>query len=182
MIAILKWIGLVVLLAINLVLFPPILFLTYFILILGVIILSKKLTAGVLQGASYKETMQVEWQGDTFEIEIRALTNREATEIEALMQEGVTIKGKPGIKGRMERVMDFDTRKNTFGRNQADVKAVALGTVDESITEEVVENEFPHKLVKEIAQRIKEITGIGNQEDIEEFNEGEENPSHQDRE
>lgn len=144
--------------------------------------MAKKLTAGVLQGSHYTEVMEVTWQGEQFEVEIKPLTNKEASEVEALMQEGVTIKGKPGIKGRMERIMDFDTRKNTFGRNQADVKAVALGTVDESITEDVVENEFPHKLVKEIAAQVKRISGIGNQEEVEAFNDGEDNPSDRDRE
>lgn len=146
------------------------------------IILAKKLTAGVLQGASYTETMEVEWNDEKFEIEIRALNNKQASEVEALMQEGVTVKGKTGIKGKMERIMDFDTKKNMFGRYQSDVKAVALGTTDTSLTEEVVENEFPPKLVKEIAKRIREITGIGKQDDVEGFNEGEENPSQQDRE
>lgn len=144
--------------------------------------MAKKLTAGVLQGKQYTETIEVELGQETFEVEITPLNNKEATEIEALSQEGVSVKGKPGRGGKMERVMDFDTRKNTFGRNQADVKAVALGTVDESITEEVVENEFPHKLVKEIAMHVKRISGIGNQEEVEDFNDGEDNPSDKSRE
>lgn len=152
------------------------------LIILGVIILVKKLTAGVLQGASYTETMQVEWQGEKFEVEIKALTNKEASEVEALMQKGVRVQGKPGIGGKMQRVMDFDTTENTYGRYASDVKAVALGTTDESITEKVVENEFPPKLVKEIASQVKRITGIGNQDEIDEFNEGKENPSDSDRE
>ena len=142
--------------------------------------MAKKLTAGVLQGNQYTEVMELSWQEEAFEVEIKPLTNKEASEIEALLQEGVTVKGKPGIKGKMERVMDFDTRKNTQGRYQADIKAVAFGTVDESITEEVVDSQFPPKLVKEIAAQVKKITGIGNQEDVSEFNEGEESPSHED--
>jgi len=144
--------------------------------------MAKKLTAGVLQGNQYTEVMEVVWQGESFEIEIKPLNNKQASEIEALMQEGVTVKGKPGMKGKMERVMDFDTRKNTFGRYQADMKAVCLGTTDESITEEVVENQFPPKLVKEISAQVKKITGIGNQEDTDEFNEGEDTPSDGNRE
>jgi len=139
--------------------------------------MTKKLTAGVLQGAQYTELMELVWQGEAFEVEIKPLTNKQASEVEALMQEGVTVKGKPGIKGKMERVMDFDTRKNTFGRNESDVKAVSLGTSDESITEDVVNDQFPHKLVKEIAAQVKKITGIGNQEDTDKFNEGEDTPS-----
>jgi hypothetical protein len=150
--------------------------------ILGVIELAKKLTAGVLQGNAYRETMEVEWDGETYEVEIKPLTNKEASEVEALMQEGVTVKGKPGIKGKMQRTMDFDTRKNTFGRYDSDIKAVALGTTEKSITEDVVDKEFPPKLVKEIAKRVKQITGIGNQEEVEEFNEDVENPSEQDGE
>lgn len=152
------------------------------IIILGVVFLVKKLTAGVLQGASYTENMSVEWQGDQFEIEIKALSNKEASEVEALMQKGVKVQGKTGIGGKMQRVMDFDTTENTYGRYASDVKAVALGTTDKTLTEKVVENEFPPKLVKEIASRVKQITGIGNEGEIEEFNEGKENPSDSDGE
>lgn len=141
--------------------------------------MAKKLTAGVLQGASYTETMKVTWGEDTFEVEIRALNNNEASEIQSLMQEGVNIKGKPGKGGKMERSMDIDMKAVLKGKNHSDIKAVALGTTDKSLTEKVVTNEFPPKLVKEIGNRIKEITGIKEDKDIEEFNEGEENPSNQ---
>lgn len=141
----------------------------------------KKLTAGVLQGTSYTKSITVEWMGEEYEVDIKPLSNKQASIIEALMQKGVIVKGKPGIKGRMERVIDFDTTENTKGRYEADVKTVALGTVDESITEEVVENQFPPKIVKEIAKEIRKITGIGEQEEIEVFNEGEENPSDESR-
>lgn len=146
----------------------------------------KKLTAGVLQGTEFKESMQVEWNEQTFEVEIRALSNSESAEVESLMQEGINVKGKTGKGGKMDRVMDFDTKKNFLGRSQSDIKAVSLGTTDKSITKEVVEKEFPPKLVKEIANRIKEITGIavGNSEsdDIESFNEGHDEPRHKNRE
>lgn len=145
--------------------------------ITGVIILVKKLTAGVLQGTNYRENMQVEWDGETYEIEIRALNNREASEVEALMQEGVNIKGRAGRGGNIERIMDFDAKQNLIGRKESDIKAIALGTTDESITESVVANEFPPKLVNEIGGRIKQITGIGNIEEIEGFSEGEDTPS-----
>lgn len=152
------------------------------LLTLGVILLVKKLTAGVLQGTEFTESMQVEWLGEQFEIEIRPLNNTEAGEVQALMQEGITVKGKPGRNGKMERQMDFDTKANLLGRNKSDVKAVALGTTDKSLTEKVIENEFPPKLVKEIGQRIKEITGIEIEkqgESLEAFNEGKENPSNE---
>lgn len=158
------------------------LFVLQIIIIIGGIEMAKKLTAGILQGASYTEVMEVEWQGEKFEIEIKALTNKQSSEIEALMQEGVDMKGKPGMKGKMERVMDFDLKKNAMGRYESNLKTVALGTTDESLTEKVIENEFPPKLVKEISARIRQITGIGNKDEIEGFNEGGENPSDSDRE
>lgn len=143
----------------------------------GGIYMAKKLTAGVLDGKQFKEMFKVQWDEEEFEIEIRALGNSEATQVEELTQEGVTIKGKPGIKGKMQRHMDFDTKANLRGRNKADVKAVVLGTTDESVTDEVVENQFPKKLTKEIADRIKQISGIGNEKEVDEFAEGEETPS-----
>lgn len=143
---------------------------------LGVIFLVKKLTAGVLQGTSYRENMKVEWNGETYEIEIRALNNSEASQIEVLMQEGVTMKGRSGRGGQLEQTMDFDTAKNLLGRKKADVKAVVLGTTDEAITEKVVQNEFPPVLVEQIANRIREISGIAI-DDVRQFNEGITNPS-----
>lgn len=136
----------------------------------------KKLTAGVLQGTSYRENMKVEWNGETYEIEIRALNNSEASQIEVLMQEGVTMKGRSGRGGQLEQTMDFDTAKNLLGRKKADVKAVVLGTTDEAITEKVVQNEFPPVLVEQIANRIREISGIAI-DDVRQFNEGITNPS-----
>ncbi|WP_373896384.1 hypothetical protein [Virgibacillus sp. CBA3643] len=133
--------------------------------------MAKKLTAGVLNGTAYKENFVVEMNGEEFEVEIKALGNSDATAVEELTQEGITMKGKPGLKGKMTRQMDFDTKSNLRGRNQSDVKAVALGTTDETITEEVVENEFPRKITKDIAGRVKQISGIGNQKEVEEFTE-----------
>lgn len=170
--------GLIVFLAINLVLFPELIFIVSLILMIGVFSMGKRLTAGVLQGASYTEVMRdLEFNGEYYDVEIRALTNSEATEVEELTQEGIFVKASNGINGRMNRSMNFDTKANFRGRKKADIKAVALGTLDPSITEEVVEKEFPPKFVKEIANRIKQISGIGNQEEVEEFSEGEETPS-----
>lgn len=139
--------------------------------------MAKKLTAGVLQGASYTETMQVEWNNEKYEIEIRALNNTEASGVEALMQEGINVKGKAGRGGKIEQVMNFDSKQNLIGRRKSDIKAVALGTTDKSITEEVVENEFPPALVEEISSRIKQITGIANVDEIQDFTDGKQNPS-----
>ncbi|REJ18645.1 MAG: hypothetical protein C6W57_03275 [Caldibacillus debilis] len=141
--------------------------------------MAKRLTAGVLNGTAYREIMQVEWAGEEFEVEIRPLNNAEATRVEELMQEGITINAREGLKGKMVRQMAFDYKANYRGRKKADILTVALGTVDDSITEEVVEKEFPPKLVREIAQRIQKISGIGNDEEIEQLTEGgEEDPFH----
>lgn len=156
------------------------------LLIIGVILLAKKLTAGVLQGASYTENMQIEWQGEEFEVEIKPLTNKEASEVQAMAQEGINIKGKPGRGGKMEQHMDMDSKANTIARFASDVKVVALGTTDESLTEKVVEKEFPRKLVIDISTRIREISGISKEDEdderIKDFNEGKENPRDSDRE
>lgn len=136
--------------------------------------MAKKLTAGVLQGKAYKEKFNFDWNNEEFEIEIRPLDNKEAMDIEELTQEGITIKGKPGLNGKMTRQMDFDTKKNLRGRRQSDILAVALGSTDESITKEVVELEFPAEVVTKIADRIKQISGINSKESAEELVEDEE--------
>lgn len=141
--------------------------------------MAKKLTAGVLKGTAYRENFKVEWQGEEYEVEIRPLNNQESLQVQELLQEGITIKAKPSINGQLARMMDFDTKANLRGRAKADVKTVELGTIDETITQDVVEKEFPPKLVSEIANRIRQISGIGNQQEVEEFNEGKENPSNE---
>ncbi|KQB92103.1 hypothetical protein AB4J90_11900 [Geobacillus thermodenitrificans] len=130
--------------------------------------MARKLTAGVLNGTAYQETMIVTWNGEEFEVDIRPLNNKEATEIEELLQEGVTVKGTPTLKGKMAQTLHFDSKANLRGRKRAAIKAVAYGTVDPMITEQVVENEFPPKLVDEIAERIYAITGIGNKQQVQE--------------
>ncbi|OPX00650.1 hypothetical protein [Geobacillus sp. LEMMY01] len=136
--------------------------------------MAKKLTAGVLNGTAHQETMTVTWNGEEFEVDIRPLNNKEALEIEELMQEGVSVKGTPTLKGKMTQTLQFDTKANLRGRKRAAIKAVAYGTVDPMITEQVVENEFPPKLVDEIAARIYELTGIGNKQQIQEAVENDE--------
>lgn len=136
--------------------------------------MAKKLTAGVLNGTAYQETMTVTWNGEEFEVDIRPLNNKEALEVEELMQEGVSVKGTPTLKGKMTQTLQFDTKANLRGRKRAAVKAVAYGTVDPMITEQVVENEFPPKLVDEIAARIYEITGIDNKQQIQDAVENDE--------
>ncbi|MGG4405804.1 hypothetical protein ABEP13_08065 [Geobacillus stearothermophilus] len=128
--------------------------------------MAKKLTAGVLNGTAYQETLTVTWNGEEFEVDIRPLNNKEAMEIEELLQEGVAVKGTPTLKGKMTQTIQFDTKANLRGRKRAAIKAVAYGTVDPMITEQVVENEFPPKLVEDIAARIYELTGIGNKQQI----------------
>ncbi|UOQ43351.1 hypothetical protein MUN89_15680 [Halobacillus salinarum] len=140
--------------------------------------MAKKLTAGVLQGKSYTETMKdLEFNGEMFELEIRALDNEEATKVQTPSNEGVYVKMKPGLKGKMTRNVDLNMKENFRGQQESNYLAVAYGTTDESITYEVVKSEFPRKLVKEIAERVKQISGISNPEEVKGFSEGEDTPS-----
>ena len=141
--------------------------------------MAKKLTAEVLQGISYNKTIEVEINQETFEVDVRPLTSAESYQIEALLQQGLNIKMKPSAKGKMSREVDINTDKQVKGKHQADVKAVALGTVDDSLDEDTVKK-LPSQAVKQIAQEILQISGIGNQKAVQDFVEGEENPSHKD--
>ena len=142
--------------------------------------MAKKLTADLLQGTSFKTTVKVDFLGETYEVDIQPLNNEQAGEVERLMQDGVDVKMKPGMKGKMQQHMDIDTKKQLTGKQNADVKAVAFGTVDKGINEEFVSKQFPAKLIRDIAKEVRLISGIGNKKEIEEFVEGEENPSHKD--
>lgn len=139
--------------------------------------MAKKLSAGVLQGTDYKENFEVTWNDEKFEVEIRALDNEESSSVEELTQEGINLKAKPGINGKMTRSMDFDMKANFRGRKESNIKAVVLGTIDESITDKVVRKEFPPNITEEIGERVKQISGIEDTQEVEDFNEGKENPS-----
>jgi hypothetical protein len=120
--------------------------------------MAKTLTAGALNGTAYKEKMTVEWQGEQYEVEIRPLNNKEATEVEAAMQEGLEIKGEPGRA--KQTTMTFDAKAAFIGKKKSDILAVAFGTTDASITAEVAEKEFPPQIIEAIATRVKELSGI----------------------
>lgn len=134
--------------------------------------MAKRLTAGVLNGTAYRELFNFEWQGEEYEVEIRPLNNEEALKVEECMQEGVTVDVKEGPQKKLLKRVHFDSKENFRGRRKADILAVALGTVDPSITVDVVDREIPPKVVREIAQRILQISGIGNDEEIQDFAEG----------
>lgn len=134
--------------------------------------MAKRLTAGVLNGTAHRELVKLEWLGEEYEVEIRPLNNKEATMIEELLQDGMNIDIREAPNGKMMKRVNFDNKANFKSRKKADILTVAMGTVDDSITEEVVENEFPPKFVTEIAEAVRKISGIGNEDEIEEFNEG----------
>lgn len=134
--------------------------------------MAKKLTKELLQGMEFTEEIEVELQGQPFKIEIRPLNGPEAEKVEAEMQAGTDMKGRSGKGGKMEQSMTMDMQKNTKGRKNSDILACAYGTTDEEFTQDFIKTVFPNDLIKQVAKRVKEISGIGNQADVENFRDG----------
>lgn len=129
--------------------------------------MATRLTAGVLQGTKHEEQFAFDWGGEEYTVEVHPLSNKQAADVEALSQQGMGVKANAMGNGKMHRSMSVDMNKMVHGRSQSDVLAVALGTSDESLTEEVVGSEFPPGVVRQIADRVRTITGMDNPDDEE---------------
>lgn len=139
------------------------------ILLLGVSLMAEKLTKSLLLGKEFNKTIIVNVFDEELQLDIRPLTGPEAEQIEANMQAGTDMKGQQGKNGKMEQSMSIDIKKNNKGRKDSDIKACALGTVDEEFTEDVIKSTWPNALVKQVAKQVKELSGVGNQADVERF-------------
>lgn len=135
--------------------------------------MAEKLTKELLQGKKFTKTINVEVFGEPFELDIKPLNGPEAQDVEADMQAGVDMKGRPGKNGKMEQSMAIEMKKNNKGQKDSSLKACAYGTVDENFTLDVIKSTWPNVLIEQVAKQVKELSGIGNQEEVERFrNEG----------
>lgn len=120
------------------------------------------LKPGMLAGVQYKEVFEVEYEGEKYEVEIRALKHTEASEIQAILATGIKLVGP-------RNDVQVDTEKMTLAQFKAQLKATAFGTVEAGFTEAVIENEWPSELISKVGARIMTISGIGNPEEVKTF-------------
>lgn len=127
--------------------------------------MATRLTAGALNGVNHTEVFEFDYAGERLEVEIRPLSNKESGDIEGLLQQGITMRGRPGGGGKVQQSMDFDMQRSAQGRAQGNLKACALGTVDPSLTEQVIEQEWPAAVVRQVGNRVRILSGLSSDDD-----------------
>lgn len=149
--------------------------------------MAEKLTPDLLDGIKHTETVELEHNGKTYEVEIRPLKNSEAAKVRAEQWKALKInadlfgtgdsKTKKEARAnllakKLEREMSFSPGDILEGKYAAWLKAAALGTVDPAWTEEKIDELWPAEWVEKVGSRVMEISGIkAADEEIESFRE-----------
>jgi hypothetical protein len=121
-----------------------------------------KLTPALLAGKSYTETISLQLGDQVFEIEIRPLTHTEKRQVEACEQASVKVNTKSaGTTGKLG-TQSFEVNAGELVRDQgtAQLKAVALGTVDAEWDEDTINQLWKSEWIEQVYQRIAEISGL----------------------
>lgn len=123
-----------------------------------------KLTAALLQGKQYRETVKVEHDGQEYEIEIRPLTHTEKAEINAIELKGVNLDAQDIRRGT--QAVKIDASELTKNRAKADLKMIELATLDAEWTAETIDQNWKTEWIEKVSNRIAEISGLerGNQQ------------------
>ncbi|MCH5586317.1 hypothetical protein MK805_15345 [Shimazuella sp. AN120528] len=124
--------------------------------------MTTKLTPAILAGTSYVEKVPLKIEDQTFEVEIRPLTHTEKKQVEACEQASVKVNTKSaGTTGKLN-TQTFEVNAGELVRDQgtAQLKAVALGTVDAEWNEETINQLWKSEWVEQVYQRIAEISGL----------------------
>ena len=123
-----------------------------------------KLTAALLQGKQYRETVKVEHDGQEYEIEIRPLTHTEKAEINAIELKGVNLDAQDIRRGT--QAVKIDASELSKNRAKADLKMIELATLDAEWTAETIDQTWKTEWIEKVSNRIAEISGLerGNQQ------------------
>jgi len=117
--------------------------------------MAKKLKPALLDGIKYRETVELEYNGEKYEVEIRPLKYSEAAEVRGL------IGGNSKVDiSEAKKSMDLDLSGLIRGRQLAMLKATALGIVDPEWTEEKIDELWPPEWVQKVGERVMEISGF----------------------
>lgn len=127
----------------------------------------KTLKPGMLTGIMYRETIELEMKGETFEVEVRPLRHSEAAQVNGLLSKGVKIDGLVA-KEDMSNV-HVETEKMVEAQAEAQLKAAAFGTVDSCWNELTINTEWPLEWIQKVGARVMLISGVGNADEVERF-------------
>ncbi len=126
------------------------------------------LKPGMLNGVLYKEIMKLKYDETEFEIEIKAMTHNQSTQIQAIMQQGIEITN--GFKPLEDfSNVKLDTEKNLEASNRALLLSCEYGTVNPEWNQFNIDAEWPSEWVKEVGNRVMIISGIGDAKAVEQF-------------
>ncbi|MDZ5782110.1 hypothetical protein [Marinococcus luteus] len=128
-----------------------------------------KLTKDLLMGDAYTTTVKAVVSGQEVDVEIKPLNGPDSSRVEEWLQEGNTMKGRPGRNGKMQQEMSMDLKKNAKGQKESDILACAYGTVDSDFNEKFIREHWPNHLIKTVASEVKDLSGITNKAEIERF-------------
>lgn len=122
-----------------------------------------KLVPGVLNGAKHTEIVEVEFDGQTYEVEIRALRHSEAAVIQALLSKG--FKMKTGGTGLNKDAVDIDMATTVQAQFEAQLEAAARGTIEDGFTKEYIDAQWSSEWIQKVGDQVMKISGIGNKKE-----------------
>jgi hypothetical protein len=123
--------------------------------------MSQKLTLALLQGKEYRETVDLELDGQTFQVEIRPLTHIEKSEIQAIESRSIKMQTKKIGKAAIDsQEMEMNTGDVIRDSAQAEIKLIALGTVDPEWNEQTIDQHWRAEWIEQVSEKIREISGI----------------------
>ncbi|SFX82889.1 hypothetical protein SAMN04487866_1333 [Thermoactinomyces sp. DSM 45891] len=123
-----------------------------------------KLTTALLAGKKYREFYEIRVDEEIYQIEIRPLTHIEKAEVQAVETASIKMNSKNvGTSGRMSsQEMEMNTADVIRDSAKAELKAVALGTVDPEWTEDMIDQLWKAEWIEGAYNRILEISGVAN--------------------
>ena len=128
-----------------------------------------KLKPGVLNGIKHVETVEVEYNGEKYEIDIRPLRHSEAAVIQGILSKGLKVKTSGKGKHVATESVDIDMEQMIKARYEAQLKASAMGTVDPAWTEQTIDEQWLPEWIVQVGDAVMRISGIGNPEEVEQF-------------
>lgn len=122
----------------------------------------ERLRPGALDGIQHTEEVELEAEGRTYFTDIRPLKHSEAKRVQKILSGAVHFRGK--ATGRKRDRIDADVELNSGdfveARYNAQLKAAALGTVDDFWNEETIDAEWLSEWIAKVGERVMEISGI----------------------
>lgn len=128
--------------------------------------MAKTLKPGMLAGNRYKEMIEIEENGEVYELEIQALKKSQSDRVQATLYHG--IKANPNANLNNIEVDIADTMQN---QSEALILAaeIGLGGDNTGWNRTTIEEELSAESINKIGRRVMTISGIGNVEDVERF-------------